>query len=363
MKPKNESRIILKQWVNVIIIFVVLLVAASSVYLITKGFLPAKEEQKKIASYNYNANINYKVYLKDNKFFTAKYLGMNGQYITALIDYIEFNPRYNFTSDVDLNYTYNYQIIATAKGSYDSGDNKSIEVWSKAYTILPQTNKTASGKNIAINETVKVDYNTYNNILLDFRKQFGLSINADVDIALKVVINAVSPTNDKVRFNVDDDIALSVPLLNATSTFTPKYTPEGNKTIYEKTTTESSINLFNILGGLILLAISLFVLYKTGRQLLVATQKSEYILEFNKIHKNYSDIIAESDNIPDLSTYDVLSIKKFVDLIDIEEELHVPILCVEIRENYESWFIILHDKTAYRYVLKHEYIKEKKDQE
>ena len=255
-----------------------MLVAASSVYLLTKGFLPAREEQKKIAEYKYNANINYKVYLKNNKFFTAKYLGMNGQYITALIDYIEFNPRYNFTSDVDLNYNYNYQIVATAKGNYDSGDNKSIEVWSKAYTILPQTNKTASGKNISINETVKIDYDTYNNVLLDFRKQFGLSINADVDVALKVVINAVSPTNEKVRFNVDEDIAISVPLLNATSTFTPKYTPEGNKTIYEKTTIESSINLFNIVGGLALLVISLFVLYKTVRQLLVATQKSEYVL-------------------------------------------------------------------------------------
>lgn len=361
MKPKNENEVILKQWINMGIVVAVIILAAISIFLIIRGFSPAEPEQKKLATYNYNANINYKVYLKDNKFFQSKYLGMNGQYISSLIDYIEFNPRYNLTSDVDLNYSYNYQIVATAKGSYDSGDNKSVEVWSKAYPVLGQVNKTATGKNLAINETVKIDYNTYNDILLDFRKQFGLSINAEVDVALKVVINATSAKNEKIKFNINDDVALTIPLLNTTTQFKTNYTPEGTKDIYEEAKTAADINVVSIILGLLLLLVSIYLFYKTGKQLLVATQKSEFVLEYNKILKNYSDIIAESDTIPDFSKYDVLTINNFVDLVDIEEELHSPILSVEIREGFENWFIILNDKTAYRYILKYEHIKQKKN--
>ena len=76
--------------------------------------------------------------------------------------------------------------------------------------------------------------------------------------------------------------------------------------------------------------------------------------ELNKILKEYGDIIAEADNMPDLTKYDVVNIKQFNDLVDIEEELHSPIICNEIREDLESWFLIFHNETAYRFILKYE---------
>jgi len=357
MKKKNENKVILKQWVKMGMVVIALVLLASSVWFITKGFLPAETKKEEIATYKYNANINYKVYLKDNTFFTTDYLGMDTQYITALIDYIEFNPRYTLSSDIDLKYDYNYQIVATAKSTYDSGDGKSVDVWSKSYPILPQTNKSATGKNLTINETVKIDYQNYNNILLDFRKQFGLSVDAAVDVALKVVVNASAPTNEKIKFDANQDLVLTVPLLKSTTAFTTNYTKEGSKTIYEESNVESKVLPVYILLGVALLILSLILLYKSARQLLSATHKSEYVLEFNKILKNYSDIIAEAENVPDLTKYDVISINRFEDLIDIEEELRSPILCVEIREDLESWFIILNDKTAYRYILRFEKVK------
>jgi len=358
MKQKNESKIILKQWVKMGMVILALVLLASSIFCMTKGFLPAEVKKDKIATYNYNANINYKVYLKDNEFFTTDYLGMDSQYITALIDYIEFNPRYTLSSDIELKYDYNYQIVATAKSTYDSGDGESVDVWSKSYPIMPQTNKTANGKSLTINETVKIDYQTYNNILLNFRKQFGLSVDASVDVALKVVINASSPSNGKVKFDANEDLILMIPLLKSTTVFDTSYSKEGSKTIYEETNIEAKVQPTYIILGAALLILALLLLYKSVRQLLVATRKSEYILAYNKILKNYSDIIAEAENIPDLTKYDVIVINTFEDLVDIEEELHSPILCVEIRENLESWFIILNQKTAYRYVLRFE--KEKK---
>ena len=104
--------------------------------------------------------------------------------------------------------------------------------------------------------------------------------------------------------------------------------------------------------GIALLLLSLVLLKTLWSSLIKITKKSEYVIELNKILKEYADIIAESSNLPDLSQYDVVNIKHFRDLVDIEEELRSPILYTEVREDYESWFIIVVDKTAYKFVLK-----------
>ena len=44
--------------------------------------------------------------------------------------------------------------------------------------------------------------------------------------------------------------------------------------------------------------------------------------------------------------------KDFEDLVNIEEELRVPILFYELIHESESWFIITTSTQAYRYVLK-----------
>ena len=97
-----------------------------------------------------------------------------------------------------------------------------------------------------------------------------------------------------------------------------------------------------------------YMLKKMGSQLITTTKKSEYVMTLNKILKEYSDIIAKAENIPNLTQYDVIHIKDFADLVDIEEELHSPIIYNEIREDLECWFMIFNDKTAYKFILRYE---------
>ena len=88
------------------------------------------------------------------------------------------------------------------------------------------------------------------------------------------------------------------------------------------------------------------------KSLLVVTRKSEYVLALNKILKEYADIIAETHNMPDLDKYDVINVKNFNDLVDVEEELHSPILYFDVKENTESVFVILNNNTAYKFTLR-----------
>ena len=48
-----------------------------------------KKEYK--LKYDENSTLNYKVYLKDNEFYTEKYLGMDNAYIASLVDFIDVN--------------------------------------------------------------------------------------------------------------------------------------------------------------------------------------------------------------------------------------------------------------------------------
>ncbi|MBR3249564.1 MAG: hypothetical protein IKF83_02570, partial [Clostridia bacterium] len=53
-----------------------------------------------------------------------------------------------------------------------------------------------------------------------------------------------------------------------------------------------------------------------------------------------------------LSKYDIVNIKNFNDMVDIEEELHTPIIYFELEENSKCVFLILAEKTAYRFLLR-----------
>ena len=357
MKPKKqkENKIILKQWVQVFILIAVLVILASSIYGIVKSFNKEPIVKKELYNYSYNSNLDYKVYLKPNQFFTSQFLGAGKQYITSIIDHIDVDARYTFQTSKDLEYSYSYDVVATVKGTYSDSEEKSVEVWSKAYPISNAETKTGTGNTFVINKTMTIDYNKYNQIMQDFKNQFGLSVDSNVDVAVKVNINAGLPGEEKT-LQESYTMTLPIPLLKQTIVIKPNYVNSGSNVVYENSneTEKSSVNYTLLIISLAGLVFSLIMFVTFGKKLLATTRKSEYVLAFNKLLKEYGDIIAEADNLPDMDKYDVVNIKLFNDLVDIEEELHSPIICTEIREDLESWFLIFHNDTAYRYVLKFE---------
>ena len=352
MKKKDENKIILKQWVRVFLIIVVIAIMVISAFSVLKALNPQKGSKKKEYSYSYTTNLDYRVYLKNNNFFNTPYMGMNKQYITSLIDHIEVDAKYSFKSDEDLDYTYSYEIIATARGMAEDSDGKKVDVWSKIYPISNLETNSGSGKEFNISKTVNVDYNAYNQVLTDFRNQFGLSVDARVDLTLNVNINAGLKGSKNKTLQNSEKMNLQMPLLVQTLRIKPDYINNGGDTIYNNTQTQSTRNMPLLILGSVIFIVSLVLFIKLVKSLLVITRKSEYILAVNKIMKEYGDIIAETHNMPDLSNYDIVDIKNFNDMVDIEEELHAPIMYYEIKENSKCVFLILSQKIAYRLELK-----------
>lgn len=353
VNKKDESRVILKQWVQVFIIIFVLGLMAFSIWAIVKSVKPETTEGKELYSYKFTNDLNYKVYIKQNKFYTQPYMEMNKQYIASLIDHIDVTTKYNFQSTEDLQYTYTYEIVATAKGIFAETDDKANEVWSKTYQIVPRETQTGTGKTINIDKTVSINYNEYNAIMTDFRNAFGLSVDAEVDVVFKATVTGGLPGQEQT-LKENNTVGLAIPLLKTTVQMKPNFENSGKNTITSQSEVNDEKNIPLLVFGVALLLFSLYMFVIFSKKLIKATKKSEYVLQLNKILKEYGDIIAESDNLPDLSQYDVVSIKHFQDIVDIEEELHSPIICTEIREDLETWFLIIYDKTAYRYILRYE---------
>lgn len=351
-KTKSENEMILKQWIRVFLLIAVIALMVVSIVSIVKSLNPEEVGQEKLYSYNYNSNLNYKVYLKNNQFFTSPYIGMNKQYISSLIDHIDVDAVYNFQSTKELDYSYNYEIVATAKGLYQNTDGDDVEVWSKAYPIANQANQSGSGKNFTISKNVSLDYNQYNDIMTDFRNQFGLSIDARVDLSMKINISAGLKGASNKELQTTNNMTLEIPLLQQTINIKPNYVNNGGDTVYKEANGESEMNIPLLVFGVALLVVSLVAFRILVKSLLVVTRKSEYVLALNKILKEYADIIAETHNMPDLEKYDVLNVKNFNDLVDVEEELHSPILYFEVKENVESVFVILNNTTAYKFTLR-----------
>ncbi len=351
-KQKNENKIILKQWIRVFFLITVIALMVVSIVSIVKAVNPEQASREKLYSYNYTSNLNYKVYLKNNQFFTSPYIGMNKQYISSLIDHIDVDAVYNFQSTEELDYSYNYEIVATAKGLYQNTEGEDVEVWTKTYPIDNQANQSGSGKTFTINKNVQLNYNEYNDIMTDFRNQFGLSIDARVDLSMKINITAGLKGSESKDLQTSNTMSLEIPLLQQTINIKPNYVNNGGDTIYKSAETDTEMNVPLLVFGVVLLVASLIIFKVLVKSLLAVTRKSEYVLALNKILKEYADIIAETHNMPDLEQYDVINIKNFNDLVDVEEELHSPILYFEVKENVESVFVIVNNNNAYKFTLR-----------
>ena len=351
MKLKNENKLILKQWVRVFFLIILVAMIVISIWLMVSS-VSKNSTREELYSYSYNGNMDYKVYLRENSFFNSPYIGMNKQYISSLIDHITVDTNYTLQSSKELDYTYTYQIIATLRGSYQSGESKAVELWSRDYTLSPMETKNGTGDKFTISKSINIDYNEYNRIMSEFRDAFGLSIDADVDVELKVTVTGKEAGGSEQTLNDTKTFALNIPLLAQTVQITPDYINSGREVVYAPESSSGDVNIPKLVMGIALLLLSLFLLKTLWSSLIRITKKSEYVIELNKILKEYADIIAESSNLPDLGQYDVVNIKHFHDLVDIEEELRAPILYNEVSEDYESWFIIIKDNTAYKFVLR-----------
>ena len=73
--------------------------------------------------------------------------------------------------------------------------------------------------------------------------------------------------------------------------------------------------------------------------------------KLSKILKNYGNIIIEITTPINIDDYEIIEVKNIEEMVDLEEELRIPINFYEHIPNYYGEFTLIHNNIAYRYII------------
>ena len=310
---------------------------------------------KKIISIKYkeNNNIDYKVYLKDNKYFESKYIDKGKTYITSLIDHIHIDYHYETEYDKKVNGKYKYKVIAQIEAN--KANNEIGNYWTKKYDVTNYREEKV--KNIYvhnINQTVDIDYNKYNNLLETFKKEVGLSNSEGV---LKVYLEVNSTIeNNELSAPINNKLILKLPLSQlAIEASIESDVNNDVKTVSHTYKDRDPKYLIATLIGMLFTAIALIDLWLLLRNRRVYKINNKYELTLNRILTTYDSIIVNIKEMPETDEYNVIKVESFEELIDAHSEIRMPINHYQTDD--KSIFLLLNDKTLWEYVLDKKHLK------
>ena len=324
--------------------FVVLFLAGF--FLMYKSFT---FNQEQYIDYTETTNLDYRVYLKENKFYEEKYLEKGMLYVASLIDKIDIDFLYNFniSEKVDLDFKYNI----TGVLSITDSDGKNVYL-TKDYQLLEDKSFSLKGEqDRTIKENIVIDYGAYNKLANSFKSTYGLDTASKLTVYLNV--DKTSVNQDIKDVEKANNMLIEIPLSQRSVSISMDYKDINRNSSLVKKSSVSVNNVAFIIIGAILILAALFGLYKLLKLLgLLSPKKSAYDKYIAKMMRQYDRLIVVHYTCPDLSKYNVIKIKEFNELLDMRDNLKVPIMYYNVTDHQKSYFYILNNNDLYLLVLK-----------
>lgn len=328
-----------------LIFSVIIVMSAFLVILFSSNILKPTSVEKKVTS-TYQNSVNYKVYLVSNNFVTDNSLGMNQQYIASMTDsiVIDFMQSAKFLSQSTV--VYNYTIYAKITAMYHNEDGTNSEIWSQLYPIKFVNNQTKVGNSLVLQDQVSVSYWQYRNILDNFKNTYHLKVDGNLDVVMDINYQYLDgkTKNSKLKTSIplDDDV------FKISNDYKKKDSIVEEKTVNNMLISSNVVLIILVLLGFVgVLLITLLVV-----KLLRLYSINEYERIKKKIKKDYGSIIVDIDNAIDFKDFTIFEIKSINELVDLEEELRIPILFYEKTKAKICYFVIIKDHYMYRFTLR-----------
>ena len=334
-----ESRVI--RWALLFIVFFI-----GGFFLMLKSFNFNKEEY---ISYAETTNLDYRVYLKENKFYEEKFLEKGMLYVASLIDHIDIDFLYNFNIDekVDLDFKYNI----TGVLSITDNDGKNVYL-TKDYKLLDdKTFKMNGEQDHTLKESIIIDYGAYNKLANSFKSTYGLDTASKLTVYLNV--DKTSANQELKDMEKDSNMLIEIPLSQRSVSISMDYKDINRHSSLVKSSSVTVKSYAFIAIAVVLLGGAVFGLYKLLRLLgFMTNKKSNYDKFIAKMMRQYDRLIVVHYTCPDLSNYNVIKIKEFNELLDMRDNLKVPIMFYNVTDHQKSYFYILNNNDLYLLILK-----------
>lgn len=303
--------------------------------------------------YNEIGNVDYKVYLKDNNYYDSSYLQSGMQYVASLIQTVnvKFNYEIHSTEEIDFNNTYKIkgEIQVTEQNepskvllvkNVDLGDTKSI---------------TKKDNNLVINEDLDIDYGKYNEIVNSYKKDLGLIVSANLIVKLETNTEGIY---GKEKMDKRNSLRISIPLSEATLNInmdSNKINNSGTLGNYNKL-----VRINDNVTFIIFILTTIIFVFNIVLDIYIYVKhykNNVYKQKVSRILKDYDRLIATGTADIDERRYpNKFYPENFKEMVDIAQNLNVPIMYYEAIPNEKCFFIIIKDDTLYKYRLTRAYL-------
>lgn len=240
---------------------------------------------------------------------------------------------------------YNYNIYAKLSVNYKEDNEEDGLLFEKVYPLKVVDNQEKVGKTLTIQERVSIPFKDYQNIVNEFKNTYHLGIYSKLDIIMDINYQYEDEKKEK-------SMSLSIPMNQDVFNISLDYKKNDNS--YEKIEISNMkipcgavVTILIVLGFVEVILLGLVIL-----KVICIYSISEYERVRNKIKKDYGSIIVDIDNKIDFSKFTIFEIKTIGEMVDLEEELRIPILFYENAKERVGYFVIIKDHYMYRFTLR-----------
>lgn len=332
------------------ITYVILMIFFMAIsYLLISGGLNTKT--KIVANYKEKSDLSYLVYLHENDIYQDAYLEMNQKYIADLVDYVDISFNYNNHFDKDVNGYYSYVVIGNLVAYEEEGKES---LFKKEYTLMDLKATVLDGNNIRdinIEDTLAVDYDTYREEILKFKKDYDIDVYGYLDVKVIIKLNLEFKGIERV---VEDEKEMTINIPLGDETFRIVRDNDNNKKdSYYDFSKNERVNYLLILIGMFSLSIGISFLALTLRNMIIANRMGHsYQKELDRILTEYDDIIVTVKRFYNRKKYNLIYVESFKELMDAYDKVGNPITFRETKKGEEATFLMTQDDNAWIYKLK-----------
>lgn len=356
--PAHKRHRPLKLWVRLLIASTIIILISVGIINIIEANDIEKVDDIITVSYNADNIIDYKVYYVENEFYKDEFYGpknptgQKNQFVSDLVRNIHFRFNYNFDISKTSYIEYEYDVKGTLIGNYEaSAENTTANnLFSKEYDFGgDKGEKNATTGNAVVHE-MDFDYQTYNSIISQYKEQLNIPITSYMELVFTVKTHAILNDEDITEKSV---VKIKIPMNQKAFSIVEQLPQPLKKNIIQKADVEK-VNKMQEYTGIALIISGIVIFIVLYKKLFNIKPKNHFNTELQKILKSYGDVIIELVNGINEEGMDIVLVKGFNELLDLEEELRIPINFLETYPNYEGEFSIVHDKIIYKYILTNE---------
>lgn len=348
---KNRKGIYILSLIFITVLLNVLLISGYKLFGIILS--PQLQQEEEYYAYSSSQEISYKVNLKENEFIPKEYLGMNLSYITEVVDNIAVDFEFTFDGIDNTAIVYDYTIIGVLTGRYEDREdgNKLVPVWIEEYELVALS--TDSSNDFEISKSVGIDLEKINKRVIAFEKSMKLVVDAEYKVVMVVNITG-EKDGQKIKEKHQADI--NFPLYKEVFKINKMDFPEEQK-ILTVGIEKAEINQIELIVSVLAFALAILGLIKLISLTFIKKRKTKYDMMLNQILKDYSNRIVMVKSIPECLETKNIEVTSFGELIDLVNEMSLPILCIENFER-QTHFCVIKGEVTYHYILKKETGKE-----